>query len=171
MGTSLRKKSIEYSSDEYNKIFDTNLRSAFHLSQLCFPLLLRNKKANQETTSVVNIGSVAGSTVIQTGVLYAMTKAAMDHLTRYLACEWGSSNIRVNCVAPWYTDTPLAKPVVKDRRKSAAVKRATPLDRIANPRDVSGLVAFLCLPISSYITGQVISVDGGFTCKSGFQFM
>ena len=91
-----------------------------------------------------------------------MTKAAMVQLTRNLAGEWASDHIRVNAIAPWYIETPLARQVLKDRKYLEEVLERTPMKRVGRPEEVAGAVAFLCMPVSGYITGQCIAVDGGF---------
>ena len=111
----------------------------------------------------MNITSVAGLTHIKTGSPYGMSKAAIDQLTRNLAAEWASDNIRVNSVAPWYIDTPLVKELLKDKKYYDEVIKRTPMKRIGNTREVAALCAFLCMDEASYITGQTIAVDGGFT--------
>lgn len=124
VGTNIRKKTSEYTADEYDIVMRTNLQSVFELTKLCYPYLKRpsvkpweksfSHDEPHETSCVVNIGSVAGVTCIKTGTIYAMTKAAMNQLSGNLACEWGKDGIRVNCVAPWYINTPLAAQVLKD---------------------------------------------------------
>ncbi|MBI1933659.1 MAG: SDR family oxidoreductase [Ignavibacteriales bacterium] len=158
VGTNIRKKTIEFTVDEYEKVIDTNLISAFELSRLFYPLLRKSEYA-----SVVNITSVAGLTHLRTGSPYAMTKAAMVQLTRNLAVEWAEENIRVNAIAPWYIDTPLVENLMKDEDYLKAVIERTPMKRIGKPEEVASLAAFLCMEKSSYITGQTIAVDGGFT--------
>jgi len=158
VGTNIRKKTEDYLEEEVDHILNTNLRSAFELSRLCYPLL---KTSGQG--SVVNISSVAGLTHLKTGAVYGMTKAAMNQMTKNLACEWAEVNIRVNAVAPWYTETPLAKQVLKDQDYLDSVLDRTPLNRIGKPEEVAATVAFLCMPASSYITGQCLAVDGGFS--------
>lgn len=157
VGTNIRKPSLEYAADEYDFLLRTNLASAFALCRAAHPLL-----AQSGDSRIVNIGSVAGSVSVHSGAPYAMTKAALDQMTRYLAVEWAGSGIRVNAVNPWYTQTPLASAVLDKPDFRAAVLARTPLGRIAEPEDISGLVAFLCLPAASHITGQCIAVDGGF---------
>lgn len=159
-GTNIRKPTIEYSSEEYSKVVTTNFESAYHLSQLAHPLLKASGAG-----SIVYISSVAGLTHIGSGSIYGPTKAAINQLTKNLACEWAKDNIRTNCVAPWYTRTSLVEHLLEKKEFVENIISRTPLERIGEPEEVSSLVAFLCLPASSYITGQIISVDGGFTAN------
>ncbi len=157
VGTSIRKPSANYDFSEYDHIMNTNLRSAFELSRLLYPFLKRSDQGN-----VVYISSVAGQTHIKTGAVYGMTKSAIIQLTKNLAAEWAADNIRVNAVAPWYIQTPLVETVLSKPEYLAEVLSRTPMKKIGKPEDVSAAVAFFCMPASAYITGQTISVDGGF---------
>ncbi len=158
VGMNIRKKTDEYSKEEYDKIINTNLLSAFELSRLCYPLLKKSTQGN-----IINISSVAGQKHIRTGSIYGMTKAAMIQLTKNLAAEWAEDRIRVNAVAPWYIKTPLAESVLKNKEYYDEVINRTPMKKIGDPKDVAAAVAFLCMPAAAYITGQCISIDGGFT--------
>lgn len=158
VGTNIRKKTIDFTIEEYEKVINTNLISTFELSRLFYPMLKKS-----ENSSVVNITSVAGLTHLRTGSPYAMTKAAMVQLTKNLAVEWAEVNIRVNAIAPWYIDTPLVENLMKDEEYLKAIIERTPMKRIGRPEEVASLAAFLCMDKASYITGQTIAVDGGFT--------
>lgn len=168
VGTNIRKPTCDYELSDLEFILGTNFISCFEMSKLAHPLLKREEGALAKVpASIVNIGSVAGVTCMKSGTPYAATKAAMNQLTGNLCCEWAKDGIRVNCVTPWYIGTPLAMQVLKDETYKKTVLDRTPAARIGKPEEVAALVAFLCLPASNYITGQVISVDGGFT-RQGF---
>lgn len=157
-GTNVRKPTADYSSEEYDFIMDTNLRSVFELNRLLYPYL---KKSGQ--ASIVHITSVAGLVHVRTGSVYGMTKGALTQLTRNLAAEWAADGIRVNAVAPWYISTPLAQTVLQNQEFYDNVISRTPMRQVGKPEDVAGAVAYLCMPAAAYVTGQTLAVDGGFT--------
>lgn len=101
-------------------------------------------------------------TSVGTGSAYAMSKAALIHLTKYLAVEWAKDKIRVNAVAPWYIRTPLTESTLRDKEKVKRIHERTPMNRTGESGEVAAAVAFLCMPAASYITGECIAVDGGF---------
>lgn len=158
VGTNIRKKSPDYSLDDYRQIVETNMTSTFELCRMFYGML----KANHPG-SIVNIVSVAGLKHVRSGPPYAMTKAAIIQMTRNLAVEWATDGIRVNAIAPWYIDTPLVETVLSNKAYYDEVIARTPMRRIGKPGEVAAATAFLCMPGASYITGQCLAVDGGFS--------
>ncbi|MFM8437462.1 MAG: SDR family oxidoreductase [Candidatus Kapaibacterium sp.] len=158
VGTNIRKKTVEYAADEVDALLRTNLISAFDLTRGLHPLL-----ASAGGASVVNVASTNGLTYARTGAPYSMTKAALIHLSRYWAVEWAGDGIRVNAVAPWYIRTPLTEGVLGDEAYYHEVVMRTPMKRVGTPEEVAHAVTFFCMPASSYVTGQCLAVDGGFT--------
>jgi len=157
VGDNQIRQAIDYAEDEWRQLFETNLVSAWELSRFAYPLLTRHA-----TSAIVNIGSVSGLTHVRTGAVYGMSKAALHQLTRNLACEWATDGVRVNSVAPWYIRTRRTSLALADADYYEEVLSRTPMGRIGEPEEVAAAVAFLCLPASSYITGECIAVDGGF---------
>jgi Tropinone reductase 1 len=156
-GGNITKAANDYTEDEWRGIFETNLFSAFELSRLAYPLLVKHA-----ASAIVNVGSVSGITHVRSGAPYGMTKAAMHQMTRNLACEWAEDGIRVNAVAPWYIRTRRTSGKLADPDYLDDVLLRTPMGRIGEAEEVAAAVAFLCLPASSYVTGECIAVDGGF---------
>jgi tropinone reductase I len=157
-GTNIRKRMTELSLAEYQLVQRSNVESCFDLCRLLYPALRRSAPS-----AVVNNASVAGLTHLRTGAPYGMSKAAMIQLTRNLAVEWAAEGIRVNAVAPWYISTPLAQQVLRDPEYRREVLDRTPLGRVGEVEECARAIAFLCLPAASYVTGQCLAVDGGFS--------
>ena len=176
VGTNIRKPSVEYTDEEFAHVLGTNFTATYScaspLLRLCavccsrlapFAVCQQLKPLLTPQASIVFNSSVAGVVAISSGSIYAATKSARVQLARSLACEWGREGVRVNGVAPWYTDTPLAAPVLADPARLGVILARTPLGRVASAEEVASAIVFLCLPAASYITGQTIVVDGGFS--------
>jgi NAD(P)-dependent dehydrogenase (short-subunit alcohol dehydrogenase family) len=155
-GVNFRKPTLEYSAQEVEGLFQTNLISAFELSRLCFSLLQASQNA-----CITNISSVAGLVHLRSGSPYGMTKAAMLQLTRNLAVEWAPHGIRVNAVAPGFTETPLTEYWKQFPELMELARSKIPLGRMGTPTEIAGAITYTALPIASYMTGQCLTVDGG----------
>ncbi|XP_014625927.3 tropinone reductase homolog At5g06060 [Glycine max] len=141
VGTNFRKPTVEYSAEEYSELMTVNLDSGYHLCQLVYPLLKASVKG-----SIVFISSVAGVVSLGTGSVYAACKAAINQLSKNLACEWANDNIRSNCVVPWATRTPLVEHLFQNQKFVEDILSRTPLKSIAEAEEVSSLdkSSYLC---------------------------
>ncbi|KAM5560202.1 tropinone reductase [Rosa sericea] len=153
------RSTTEYTLEDFSSMMGTNVESPYHLCQLAYPLLKASRNA-----SIVFIASIAGVIALPRLSAYAGSKSALIQISKNLACEWARDNIRTNTVAPWAVNTGVK--VEENDGHLDDFRRLigrTPIRRIAEPNEISSLVTFLCLPAASYINGQVVSVDGGFT--------
>ncbi|XP_010521549.1 PREDICTED: tropinone reductase homolog At2g29330-like [Tarenaya hassleriana] len=164
VGIYVGKPTIEMTAEDFSCQMATNFESAYHLCQLAHPLL----KASGYGSIVFN-SSIGGVVSCILGSIYGATKGAMNQLAKNLACEWAVDNIRSNSVAPGLVATPMSDPFLDDDKFTKIVRSRTPLGRLGEPKEISSLVAFLCMPTASYITGQTICVDGGLTIN-GFSY-
>lgn len=157
----LSKKIIDNTDEDINTTIGTNFVSGYHLCQLAYPLLKQSGYG-----SIVFTSSIAGLQAIPILSVYGATKGAVNQFTKNLALEWAKDNIRANAVAPGPVKTSLLQSIRNDDEGVEAVDGVvskTPMGRMGEPKEISSLVAFLCLPAASYITGQVIAIDGGYT--------
>ncbi|XP_045794787.1 tropinone reductase 1-like [Trifolium pratense] len=157
------KKIIDNTDEDITTTIGTNFVSGYHLCQLGYPLLKQSGYG-----SVVFTSSIAGLKAIPMVSIYASTKGAVNQFTKNLALEWANDNIRANAVAPGSVRTTFLESITNDSKEAnetiAGLVSQTPTGRKGETNEISALVAFLCLPAASHITGQVIAVDGGYTC-------
>lgn len=143
----------------FDLVLRVNVKGTFFASQAAGRVMIQQKRG-----CIVNMSSQAGFIALPTESVYCMTKAAIAHLTKCLAVEWGKYNIRVNAVAPTFIRTPGTESVLEDPlAKSKVIESIAALHRIGEPMDVAGAVVFLASPAASLITGHTMLIDGGWT--------
>ncbi len=147
--------------EDFDATLAVNLKGTFFTSQAAGRVMIRQKSG-----TIINVSSQAGFAALPTESIYCATKAAINHLTRCLAVEWGKHNITVNAVAPTFIETPgtdecLSDPAFRDD----VVERIAALHRIGQPMEVAGAVVFLASPAASLITGHTMLIDGGWTAR------
>src|SRR3954451_710847 len=151
----------DVTEEDFDLTCAVNLKGTFFVSQAVGRQMIR-----QGAGRIVNLGSQAGFVALPGESVYCMTKAAISHLTKCLAVEWGSHGITVNAVAPTFIETPGTDEALSDPEFRADVEeRIAALHRIGTPADVAGAVLFLASPAASLITGHTLMVDGGWTAR------
>lgn len=145
----------DMTEDYWRHIFDVNLNGAFNTIQAVLPHML-----HEHSGCIINTSSIWGQHGASCEVAYSATKHAIIGLTRSLAQELAPTNIRVNCVAPGVIDTDMVQ--VLGTETLDALAEDTPVGRLGRPEDIAAVVSFLASDAASFITGQVITSDGGF---------
>jgi len=143
---------------DFDLTLQVNLKGTFFASQAVGKLMIARKYGR-----IINMSSQAGSVALHGEPIYCMSKAAINHLTRCLAHEWGRHNICVNAVAPTFTWTDGTKPALSNPDFLKQTIANIPLGRIGEPREVAGAVVFLASPAASLVNGTILLVDGGWT--------
>ncbi len=146
---------------DFDLTLAVNLKGTFFASQAAGRAMIKQKSGR-----IINLSSQAGFVALPTESVYCMTKAAIAHLTKCLAVEWGKYNITVNAVAPTFIRTPGTESYLANPEQRADVEeRIAALHRIGDPMDVAGAVVFLASSAASLITGETILIDGGWTAR------
>ena len=146
---------------DFDLTLAVNLKGTFFASQAAGRVMIR-----QTGGRIINIGSQAGFVALPTESIYCMTKAAISHLTKCLAVEWGKYNITVNAVAPTFIHTPGTQECLANPEfRADVIERIAALHRIGEPMDVAGAVVFLASNAASLVTGDTILIDGGWTAR------
>ena len=150
-----QKMLCDVTEDEWDRMFDVNIKGMFNTVKCAMPYMVHQKKGK-----IINISSIWGICGSSCEVVYSSTKSAVIGFTKALAKELGPSGICVNCIAPGVVDTDMNR--MFDENEMEILKEETPLGRIGTPKEIADVIEFLASEKSSFITGQVISPNGGF---------
>ena len=160
-GINIRKQPQEYSLDEWRRVMDTNLTSAFVCSQAAYPQMMKGGGGK-----IINIGSMMSIFGASFTAPYAASKGGIVQMTRAMACAWAKDNIQVNAVLPGWIDTDLTRGARKDvAGLHERVLARTPAGRWGDPADFAGIAVFLASSASDFLTGTAIPVDGGYSVQ------
>jgi NAD(P)-dependent dehydrogenase (short-subunit alcohol dehydrogenase family) len=158
-GLAIRKPADTFPIDEWQKVMDINTRGTFLCCQAVGRVMLKQKGGR-----IINISSVRGRYGLPSGyAAYCPSKGAVDTLTRTLACEWAKSNVLVNAVAPTIVETDLTKDALADPAYAKQMRDRIPMGKWALPEDIVGPTIFFASDASSFVTGQILYIDGGVT--------
>ena len=161
-GIALGGETERFSANDYRRQMAVNVDAVFFACQAALEPM---KKAGGGI--ILNIGSISGlvSNIPQHQVAYNASKAAVHMMTRSLASDFAAHNIRVNAIAPGYIVSDMTRKGLADPDMAPVWKQMTPMGRAGNPEEVAAAALFLCSPASSYITGEIMVIDGGYTIR------
>jgi NAD(P)-dependent dehydrogenase (short-subunit alcohol dehydrogenase family) len=148
--------------EQWMSLINTNIIGTFRTTKAVLPLMMEKRRG-----SIVNISSLQGirSILNVPFSVYGVTKAGVIMFTRTIAVEYGEYGIRCNCVAPSTIRSPMIEPYLQDKQAKKTLESSFPLRRIGDPEDISGAVSYLCSDDAKWITGTVLTVDGGMSAK------
>lgn len=150
----------EMSDETWHRILDVNLTGVFRMTRAVLPSMIRAGGG-----SIVNVSSVSGVVSFLTDAAYSSAKAGVIMFTKHIAIEYAKQRIRCNCVCPAVVRTPLTEPFIQDKQTEQAVSAMHPLGRIATPEEVARAIYYLASDGADFITGHVLTVDGGVTAR------
>lgn len=157
-GIVVRNKAEEYSEEEWDRLHSINLKGRFFACQAVGKIML----AQETGGSIINVGSLTCGIGLPGVAIYAIANGGIAQLTRTLSAEWSPKGVRVNCIAPGTFVTSTTADVLNDPEKAAVRLRRIPQNRFGDPdKDLNGAAVFLASDSASYVTGQVLYVDGG----------
>jgi NAD(P)-dependent dehydrogenase (short-subunit alcohol dehydrogenase family) len=160
-GVAIGSPADEVREEDYDRMLSLNLKGLFFASQAAARVMKAGGGGR-----IINLSSQAGFVALPGESIYCVTKAAIAHLTKCLAVEWGQYNITVNAVAPTFIETPGNQEALADPAFHADVlERIAALHRLGQPMDVAGAIVFLASPAARFITGHTMLIDGGWTAR------
>ncbi len=158
----LRKRLLDYSDEEFDRVIELNLKGTFRVARACARVMLPSKRG-----SIILMSSMRAVNVEPGQSIYASTKAGIVQMTRGLAAEVGAFGVRVNALAPGIVATPLTRPITSNPAWNDAYAKHSALGRWAEPEEMAGPIVFLASDASSYVTGTTLFADAGWTAIDG----
>lgn len=161
-GGGIGAMAIDAKPEDFDKVISHNVKSAYFISQRVAQHLIAANKSGD----IINVSSQAALVALPGESVYCLSKAALSHMTRCMAVEWGKHGIRVNAICPTFFETPGTSAALSDSEfKKDTIERVAALKRLGQPHEVAGAVVFLASPAASMITGHNLAIDGGWTIR------
>ena len=150
----------EISDDQYDEMMNINMKAVFQLTRRVLPVMMEQKGGN-----IIHISSILGIIAVPQVAAYNISKGALNQFSRSIAVEYGSYGIRSNAICPGLIETDMTADLMKDEELMQEWSKGYPIGRFGKPEDVANTCLFLASDESSFITGTVLPVDGGFTAQ------
>ncbi len=157
-GTTIKGDAEELPMEEWRRIIDLNLNSVFSTSQIIGRQMIKQKHGK-----IINIASIGSTLALKGSIAYCASKGGVLQLTRVLASEWAEYGIEVNAIAPAYFKTPMTSGILDSEEFMRELRERVPMKRLGETEELKGIAVFLASPATSYMTGETIFVDGGWT--------
>jgi NAD(P)-dependent dehydrogenase (short-subunit alcohol dehydrogenase family) len=148
---------VETSFEDWQRILDVDLNGYYLMAKYVIPRM-------PDGGRIINIASIAGRNAFEQSAAYCVAKGGVIELTKSLAYEFGARCIRVNAICPGTFQTDMTSDMLEDEEFKAVIQREVPLGRVGRPEELKGLAVYLASDASSYMTGSIIDLDGGWTC-------
>ncbi len=159
-GTTKRAPSLEFADEDWNRVLNINLNGTWYACQMVGRVM-----KEQMYGRIINLASIGAFLSLHEVTAYCASKGAVAMMTRCLGAEWVKYNITVNALAPGVFETPLNRNVVHEPGRKASIMAHTPMKRFGNLEEIKGVAIFLASDSASFVTGEVIAVDGGFMAQ------
>ena len=156
-GINIRKPALEYTEEEWDEVTDTQFKYVFFMNQAVGRYMVANKIKGR----IINVGSISSMVGLKNMIAYCSSKGAITQMTKALANEWAQYGITVNAICPGYCFTEMTRPLLSDETVMAKYKEKIPMGRLGEAEDMATTAVYLAADASSYVTGQMIYVDGG----------
>lgn len=159
-GVYLPNDILNLSEEEWQKTIDIDLKGVYLGAKFALPQMIKQGKGK-----IINIASIAGIVGFRGSAVYCAAKGGVVNLTREMALDYGSQKININAIAPGVIKTNMTKEILADKKMTAGLLASIPLGRFGEPEDIAYLALYLASDVSDYVTGQIFTIDGGYTVQ------